>query len=88
MIRLTRLDGSEMYLNPDLVELMEEVPETHITLSNGNRYLVLEPAIVVIYRIVEFKANIMRRGTLKEPIKYLRHRKLANYRPFCKLPET
>ena len=37
MIRLTKLDGSEMYLNPDQIEIIEETPDTHITLLNGNR---------------------------------------------------
>ena len=87
MIRLTRLDGSEMYLNPDLLEVLEEVPETHITLSNGNRYLVLEPAQVVIARIVAFRARIMRRSVSDEPRKYLRRRRAENYLPHCPLPE-
>lgn len=62
MIKLTRLDGSEMYLNPDLIELIEESPDTHITLLNGNRFLVLEKTVVITESIVVFKAKIMRRA--------------------------
>lgn len=87
MIRLTRLDGNEIYLNPDLLETLDEVPETHITLSNGNRYLVMEPARVVIERIVAFKARVLRRGVSEEPRKYLRRRRADHYRPFCRLSE-
>ena len=58
MIKVTALDGSAMYLNPDLIETISEAPDTHITLSNGNRYLVLESAQVVIGRIVSFKARV------------------------------
>ena len=87
MIRLTRLDGSEFYLNPDLLEIIEEVPETHMTLSNGNRYLVLEPARVVIERIIAFNARALRRSVANESLKYLRRSRAESYRPFCKLPE-
>lgn len=61
MIRLTRLDGSELYLNEDLIELVEETPDTHITLINGNRYVVHEKASVLIDRIVAQKIRVMRR---------------------------
>jgi flagellar protein FlbD len=60
MIKVTNFDGSEKYLNSDLIESIEETPDTHITMSNGNRYLVLEPTQVVIGRIVSFKVRLMR----------------------------
>ena len=85
MIKLTRLDGSEMFLNPDLIEILEEIPDTHITLSNGNKYLFLEPAQVVIERIVSFKARILRRITTDNGKKYLQRNHSGRYRPICKL---
>ena len=33
MIKLTRLDGSQIFVNDDLIEVVEETPDTHITLS-------------------------------------------------------
>lgn len=85
MIKLTRLDGSEIYLNPDLIELLEETPDTHLTLTNGNRHLVLEPARVVIGRIVSFKAYLMRRGLPDAKKRYLRRIDAERYHPLCKL---
>lgn len=85
MIKLTRLDNSEVYLNPDLIEFIEETPDTHITLSNGNMYLFLEPAKVVIERIVNYKARILRRTTAARGKKYLQRCRLEKYRPQCKL---
>jgi len=85
MIRLTRLDGSEMYLNPVMIELVEESPDTHITLSNGNRYLVLEPARVIIERIVLYQARILHRAASSENKKYLMRRNAEKFRPYCKL---
>jgi len=84
MIKVTTLDGSEMYLNPDLIEIIAEIPDTHITLSNGNRYLVLEPARVVIGRIVSFKARLLRRGSAAGK-SYLRRNDAERYRPLCLL---
>ena len=86
MIRLTRLNGSEMYINPALIELMEELPDTHITLTNGNRYIVLEPARVVIERIVAFNARVLSRATQRAPKRYLRPDP-DRYRPYCPYPE-
>ncbi len=62
MIKVTKLDKSEMYLNPDLIETVEETPDTHITLTNGNRYLVVEKARVLVDRVVAYKARIIHRA--------------------------
>jgi flagellar protein FlbD len=52
-----------MYLNEDLIENIAERPDTRITLANGNRYIVLEHAGVLLGRIVSFKASVLRRAT-------------------------
>lgn len=85
MIKVTALDGSEMYVNPDLIEIIAESPDTHITLSNGNRYLVLEPARVLIGRIVNFKARLMRHALPDAGRRYLRRIDAERYHPLCKL---
>lgn len=85
MIRLTRLNGSEFYLNHTLIETVEESPDTHLTLSNGNRYLVLEPARVIVDRIVNIQARVLRRASSATTSKYLLRRDAENFRPYCKL---
>lgn len=85
MIRVTTRDGSEMYLNPDLIETITETPDTHITLSNGNRYLVLESARVVIDRVVNFKAHLFKRASAGVAKRYLLRRDADRYRPNCRL---
>jgi flagellar protein FlbD len=82
MIKVTNLDGSEMYLNPDLIEIISETPDTHVTLSNGNRYIVLEPARVVIGRIVNFKARLLRRPAAGSK-RYLLRNDAERYHPLC-----
>lgn len=85
MIRLTRMNGSEFYLNHALIEIVEESPDTLLTLSNGNRYIVLEPARVIMDRIMSMQARILRRAATSPDRKYLQRRNAENFRPFCKL---
>ena len=82
MIKVTARDGSEMYVNPDLIEIITETPDTHIILSNGNRYLVLEPARVVIGRIVSFKARLLRHAPAGAK-RYLHRNSADRYLPQC-----
>jgi flagellar protein FlbD len=87
MIRLTQMDGNEVYINPDLIETVEERPDTHIALTNGHRYIVLEPASVLIDRIIAYRARIMRQAGETSPRRYLKRNAPENYHPFCKLPK-
>ncbi len=80
MIKVTRLDGSEMFINAEHIETIEETPDTHITLSNGNRYLALESAAVLIERIVGYKAGLLHRGVSVSGKKYLRKKHAGTIR--------
>lgn len=42
MIQLTRINGSDIWLNPVLVESLERTPDTIVTLTNGHKYVVRE----------------------------------------------
>lgn len=84
MIKLTRLDGSEIFVNDDLIEMVEETHDTHITLSNGNRYVVLESAAVLIERIISFKAKIILRSSRSPGKKYLRKHREGMFQPVGK----
>ncbi len=55
MIELTRIDGTVFYVNPDLIEIMESAHDTHVTLTNGHRYVCIETPDQVIDRIAEFR---------------------------------
>jgi len=62
MIHLTRCDGTEVFLNHELIELIEEAPYTVLTLTTGRSYLVKDSAAVVVEKIVAFKAGLLRRA--------------------------
>ena len=59
MILLTRLNGSELGLNPDLIERVESTPDTVIALIDGTKYVVSEPTTEVIARVIEFRARVI-----------------------------
>ncbi|HHV65646.1 MAG TPA: flagellar FlbD family protein [Peptococcaceae bacterium] len=55
MIYVTRLNSKKFAINPDLIETIEETPDTVITLTNNNKYVVKETAAEIIRRIIEFR---------------------------------
>lgn len=58
MIKLTGMNHKEITINSDNIEKIEEVPETVITLMNGNKYLVEETTDEIIDKIILFKKRI------------------------------
>jgi uncharacterized protein YlzI (FlbEa/FlbD family) len=59
MIRLTRLNGSEMYLNADLVATVEAHPDTVITLVDGKHFVVHESAGHVVELLTVYRSSIL-----------------------------
>ena len=59
MITLTKLNGTKFVLNCDLIETIQENPDTTIRLSNGNVYIVKEPSDMVIDLTTEFRRGIL-----------------------------
>lgn len=61
MIVLTHFgNGKRIAVNVDLIEKVEETPDTVITLVNGTRYLVQETLDQIIDEMVEVKARVLR----------------------------
>jgi flagellar protein FlbD len=58
MIEVTRLKGSKIVLNAELIETIEETPDTVITLTSGKRYIVSESSEELVSRVVEYKRRI------------------------------
>ena len=68
MIHLTRINHSPLVLNSDLIEHIEANPDTVISLTSGQKYVVMESAADVIERVVEFRRRLAVRdcGELRE----------------------
>lgn len=58
MIKVTRLDDSELVLNVEMIQHLQETPDTVITLSNNNRIMVKEPVEELSKRIIEYKRYV------------------------------
>ncbi len=59
VIRVTRLNGEQFALNPDLIERVEAHPDTVVFLMDGTRYVVTEPVEDVLRSIREYRAEIL-----------------------------
>lgn len=60
MIALTRINGSPLVLNCDLIEQIESMPDTIIRLTNGHRVVVRETPDDVVDRVVAFQRRVKR----------------------------
>jgi flagellar protein FlbD len=58
MITVTKLNHAEILLNSDLIEHVEETPDTVILLTNGHGFQVLETKEQVLQKIIEFRRAI------------------------------
>lgn len=58
MIEVTRLNGDSILINPDLIELIEETPDTVITLTNGKKYVVSETGTKITELIITYRRKI------------------------------
>ena len=59
MIHLTRLNHIPLVVNSDLIEQIEMTPDTVITLTTGQKFMVLEEADDVVARIVQFRRSLL-----------------------------
>ena len=61
MILLTRINKvTKFYLNEDMIEFIEETPDTIISLNTGKKIAVMESPIEVIEKIHEEKIRIIK----------------------------
>ena len=54
MIKVTRLNGEELFLNYFQIEYLESIPETKIKMMNGDFYLVTDTVESILRHIEDF----------------------------------
>lgn len=42
MIEVTKMNGQKVLINPDLMEMVEETPDTVVTLTTGRKIIIKE----------------------------------------------
>ncbi len=55
MIEVTKINGTKVLINPDLIEMVEETPDTVIAFTTGRKIIVKESRqevknLVILYR--------------------------------------
>lgn len=59
MIVVTRLNGSSFAINPDLIERIQESPDTTVLMVDGAQYIVTETMGELIELIARYRARIV-----------------------------
>ena len=64
MIKLSRLNGSEIVVNPELIEWIESIPDTTLTLATGTKIIVKNSLDDVISKIMDYRKALVREGAM------------------------
>jgi flagellar protein FlbD len=59
MIQLTRLNHQPLVVNSDLIEFIENAPDTVITLVTGDKVVVLESTEQILDLIIQFRRRLL-----------------------------
>ena len=61
MILVTRINKvDEFYVNEDMIEFLEETPDTILSMNTGKKIAVMETAIDIVEKIREEKIRVLR----------------------------
>ena len=55
MIKVTRLNDSDLVVNAELIEFVESTPDTILSLTTGKKIMVRESIDEIIERVAAFK---------------------------------
>jgi len=68
MIQLTRLNGNQVVVNSDLIEFIEETPDTVITLTTNDKLVVRERMADIVSKVVSYRRQLA--GLVEERIEH------------------
>jgi flagellar protein FlbD len=60
MITVTCLDGRVLLVNDDLIESVEQAPDTILSLVNGHKLLVRDNPADLLERVIDFRRSVAR----------------------------
>lgn len=60
MIILTKINKAQIAVNSDLIQYIEETPDTVITLTNNDKVVVHESMSEVIQKVVHYRRQVNR----------------------------
>jgi len=59
MILVHRLKGEPLFVNADLIESIEAIPDTVLTLVDGRKAVVQESPETIVERITRFRGSVL-----------------------------
>lgn len=59
MITLTRPDGAQFFINPELIQTVESTPDTVVTLTNGKKLIVKDTPQQIAERFIEYRRRTL-----------------------------
>ena len=66
MIKVTRLNNKEFWVNADMIEFVEATPDTVISLINGKKIVVKEPTENIIDAVIAYRKKVCFRPQIIE----------------------
>jgi len=58
VIKIERLDGREVIVNADLIELIESTPDTVVTLTTGKKIIAKDTALCIVRRAMAYRRRV------------------------------
>lgn len=58
MIAVTRLDGKKYWINPHMIESMEQTPDLTITFLSGKKVVVKDDPDILIKNIIAYRQQL------------------------------
>ena len=58
MIEVTKINGQKILVNPHLLEIVEETPDTVVTLTTGRKIIVKESRQEIKYLVKLYRKDI------------------------------
>ena len=58
MIKVTRLNGMDLYINAELVEFIEATPDTVLTLTTGKKFVLRDAVDDIVSRVIEYRKTV------------------------------
>lgn len=59
MVEITRLNMAVAIINAELIEVIEETPDTVITMTTGKKFVVKETKEEMVDKIIAYKQKIL-----------------------------
>jgi flagellar protein FlbD len=59
MIYITKLNSEEIVINSDLIEVIEETPNTIITLTTGKKIIAQDSSKEIVKKIIAYKRKLI-----------------------------